>query len=420
MVDMLDLYRMQYMNPRMTPVSFKNMSMSGDPLDYNAPSMPSAVMRTPAPRKAAAVEEYKPTTGAEMEADSRSSIDDLMGKLQAQREASKAQDRNQQWMSFFGKLASSQNPRLLGALGEASGALSETTSKQASNNVMLDQAALADQIKMEQWKQEQAMKAEENLSEAALRKAQIARLGREPSSGGAEASGGATGVLINRLMKEDPTLSVAEALYMLQTGNRSGTRLRDGAIAPLPGAADTKKEFKTAEEQAKIDVDKAAAYPKATAAFNSAIASHDNLFDKVKSVEPRVGVWTAGFMGSPLSVIPGTPAADLEADLKSIKASMGFEELQEMRNNSPTGGALGQVSDFENKLLAAKWANVENSQSPDQLKRNLNELLVAKRASNDRIKAAYEMDFAKQLPKKDVASPPAATTARKPLSAFGG
>ncbi len=120
----------------------------------------AASNRLPIIQKAPKEPEYTPTSGAEMEADSRSSIDDLMGKLQAQREQSKAQDRNQQWMSFFGKLASSNNPRLLGALGEASGALSETTGKQQAQNNVLDQAALADQIKMEQWKQEQDLKRE--------------------------------------------------------------------------------------------------------------------------------------------------------------------------------------------------------------------------------------------------------------------
>ncbi len=346
-----------------------------------------------------------PSSGAMKEAQSRSSLDNLMAQLSAQRDQSRAQDSTQQWMSFFSKLASSKNPSLLGGLGEGAEALTETRGKQMANNQVLDQASLQDQIKVEQWKQEQELKQDENASQAELRAAQARYYGSGGSGAAGAGMGGATGVLINRLMKDDPNLTFAEALYQVQTGNRQGTSLRDGAITPLPGAADAKGAFKTAEEQAKIDVEKAASFPKATAAYNSTVSSHDNLFEKIKSVEPRVNSWTAGFIGSPLSVIPGTPAADLNADLQSIKASMGFEELQEMRNNSPTGGALGQVSDFENKLLASKWANVENSQSPSQLQRNLNELYAAKQASNERIRAAYEMDFSKQLPKKDTVSP---------------
>jgi hypothetical protein len=42
-----------------------------------------------------------------------------------------------------------------------------------------------------------------------------------------------------------------------------------------------------------------------------------------------------------------------------------------MRASSPTGGALGQVTDFENRLLQATIGNLEQSQSKDQLLYNL-------------------------------------------------
>jgi hypothetical protein len=45
--------------------------------------------------------------------------------------------------------------------------------------------------------------------------------------------------------------------------------------------------------------------------------------------------------------------------------------LQAMRNASPTGGALGQVSDAENKLLASTVANLDANQSESQLRDNL-------------------------------------------------
>lgn len=99
---------------------------------------------------------YQPTSGSQMEADSRSSIDDLMGKLAAQRDAYRQQDRNQQWMNFFGKLASSKSNTLLGGLGEAANTLAETSSKQQANNQSLDQSELQDRIKYEEWNREQA------------------------------------------------------------------------------------------------------------------------------------------------------------------------------------------------------------------------------------------------------------------------
>lgn len=47
----------------------------------------------------------------------------------------------------------------------------------------------------------------------------------------------------------------------------------------------------------------------------------------------------------------GTPADRFDAAMDTIKANISFDALKQMRLSSPTGAALGPVSDFENKLL---------------------------------------------------------------------
>jgi len=80
-----------------------------------------------------------------------------------------------------------------------------------------------------------------------------------------------------------------------------------------------------------------------------------------------------GGLGSWMQYVPyfGQSSTNVSAYISTIKANAGFAQLQAMRDASPTGGALGQVSDFENKLLAATLASLEQSQSWDQLKTNL-------------------------------------------------
>lgn len=80
---------------------------------------------------------------------------------------------------------------------------------------------------------------------------------------------------------------------------------------------------------------------------------------------------TTGVGGSLLSWIPGSHAYDTSELLKTIRANVGFDRLQEMRKNSPTGGALGPVSDFENQLLQATIGSLSQYQSPEQLRTNL-------------------------------------------------
>lgn len=78
-----------------------------------------------------------------------------------------------------------------------------------------------------------------------------------------------------------------------------------------------------------------------------------------------------GFGGAISSAIPGTPAANLKAMLDSIKSNISSSRLQQMRQASPTGGALGNVSDTDMKLLQAAYGSLEQSQSKDQFLQNL-------------------------------------------------
>lgn len=85
--------------------------------------------------------------------------------------------------------------------------------------------------------------------------------------------------------------------------------------------------------------------------------------------------FTTGFTGGQvLANLGGTKAKNLQQKLLTIKANIGFDRLQEMRQSSPTGGALGPVSDTENALLQATLGSVEQSQSADELKYNLKRL----------------------------------------------
>jgi hypothetical protein len=69
--------------------------------------------------------------------------------------------------------------------------------------------------------------------------------------------------------------------------------------------------------------------------------------------------------------IPGTPGYSLSTDLDTIKANVGFDELQAMRDASPTGGALGQVSEMENRLLQSVRAAISQLLKGEDLERNL-------------------------------------------------
>lgn len=83
---------------------------------------------------------------------------------------------------------------------------------------------------------------------------------------------------------------------------------------------------------------------------------------------------TTGFLGPIVAKWGGTDAADLSALLDTIGANISFDYLNQMRQQSPTGGALGNVTERELALLQATAGSLSQSQSAEQLVANLDRL----------------------------------------------
>lgn len=78
--------------------------------------------------------------------------------------------------------------------------------------------------------------------------------------------------------------------------------------------------------------------------------------------------------GSYLSFIRGTDAYDLNELVSSIRANIAFDQLQAIREASPTGGGLGNVTDKDMANLQAVLGSLETSQRKEQFLYNLNRL----------------------------------------------
>ncbi len=123
-------------------------------------------------------------------------------------------------------------------------------------------------------------------------------------------------------------------------------------------------------DERKLQTEEAAATRRAEGAVNRA----DVVIQKIDEVLPKVSPFTTGTVGTLLGKIPGTGAYDLEKGIDTVKANIGFQELQAMREASPTGGALGQVAVQELNMLQAVLSNLDKGQSKDVLKSNLEQV----------------------------------------------
>ena len=69
--------------------------------------------------------------------------------------------------------------------------------------------------------------------------------------------------------------------------------------------------------------------------------------------------------------IPGTNAHAIDQTMESIKSRVSLSALQEMRNNSPTGAAMGNVSDKDTSLLENSITSLNLARNPEEVERSL-------------------------------------------------
>jgi hypothetical protein len=134
---------------------------------------------------------------------------------------------------------------------------------------------------------------------------------------------------------------------------------RDGTVAQMPGIAPPGTQ-------------KAADASKGKTASQTAVA--DRVIGKVDEALKNVSKWTTGVTGAVAANIPGTSAVDFRSTVETIKANLGFQELQAMREASPTGGALGAIAVQELISLQSTVANLDPAQSPGTIRQNLQQI----------------------------------------------
>lgn len=180
----------------------------------------------------------------------------------------------------------------------------------------------------------------------------------------------------------------------------------EGGLKPIPGGpedpsviADQERAKKQAAALAKREENQ----PKALSALQeltrkseSVVSRIDKALEVAAPIDPATGQrapnpWATGY-GSLLEGVPNTDARALRNELDTIRANIGFDKLQQMRDASPTGGALGQVSEMENRLLQAVEGALDPGQA-DQLVRNLTIVRDLYPQVLENRRAAYTQDY---------------------------
>ena len=162
---------------------------------------------------------------------------------------------------------------------------------------------------------------------------------------------------------------IQEAVESGELSNQAGMMAINNLVGPGLSPSDQLAREKFDYEKAKDAEEAKPKPPQAPIYMEAAIEAIDDslgLVEKDSIVNP-----TVGFGAKSMAGIGGSDAADLEAALSTVTSAIGFKRLQDMREASPTGGALGAVSERELSQLNAALGSISQSQSKKQLKKNL-------------------------------------------------
>jgi len=180
------------------------------------------------------------------------------------------------------------------------------------------------------------------------------------------------------------------------------TRLDKTAVPKAPGETETPEqklafEGKKLEQRSQFELEKS--YPVKKASVDATADDIDAQIARAKALKDHKGLSniTGGVMGRIGSVGPAATSA--QADLNQLKAKAGFEALQSMRDRSPTGGALGNVSDTEGRRLEASAAALEQAQGTDDFKLKLDRYIADLERSKKSLKNAFDTQYGSVKPK---------------------
>ena len=155
-----------------------------------------------------------------------------------------------------------------------------------------------------------------------------------------------------------------------------------------------------------------AAFPKASNALKAFDASSDDLIAKLTELSQSPGLnQITGLVGG--RVVGITDAGRRAQALFDTVAARGqFQELQQMRDASPTGGALGNVSNREGELLRAAFAAIDRRQSKADVQNEIENVINKIKASKARVREAFEETYDYRTNQPEQATPAVGATPR--------
>lgn len=179
-----------------------------------------------------------------------------------------------------------------------------------------------------------------------------------------------------------PWAQVRDKIAQVESGGEGGatTGVQMGQVLPGTDLEIREKESKTR-----------AAAGAAGTRYDRMIKSAEDLLNSPQ-LDTIIGNVQGNIPETALS-LSSQGAANALALYNTLVVRGGFNELQSLRDASPTGGALGQVTDRENAMLQQAAATLSRTQDEATFRQRLRNYINELKASKQRVEQAWERDF---------------------------
>jgi len=156
-----------------------------------------------------------------------------------------------------------------------------------------------------------------------------------------------------------------------------------------------------------------AALPAATSAVKGFESKSDSFIKDLIALRDHPGL--SEITGFAAGRLPGITDAGRAAQAlyDKVVAKGGFQALQDLRDASKTGGALGNVSNQEGKQLTASFAAIDRRQNADDVKAALDAAIADVQGARTRMREAYDDTYKYKTERRGGAGP--AASAPDPL-----
>jgi hypothetical protein len=136
-----------------------------------------------------------------------------------------------------------------------------------------------------------------------------------------------------------------------------------------------------------------AAFPAATSALKGFDAKSDSFIKDLETLRNHPGL--SEITGIAAGRLPGITDAGRAAQAlyDKVVAKGGFQALQDLRDASKTGGALGNVSNQEGKQLTASFAAIDRRQGAADVKAAIDQAIADIQGAKTRTREAYDSTY---------------------------